>query len=426
MDYSSLLRIDKNHIWHPYAPAIDKKNNFLVKNAKGVYLYLHNKKKLIDGISSWWSVIHGYNHSILNAVIRNQLNKMAHVMFGGLTHRPAVELTKKLIRIVPKGLSHVFYSDSGSVAVEIAMKIAIQYWFAKGKNLKKKFIAIKNGYHGDTWHAMSICDTDTGMHQIFKSQLPQQLFSPCLSTEYEEDKMDKLLALLEKEYKSIAAFILEPVVQGAGGMKFYHPGYLKTIRKFCDDYNILLIADEIATGFGRTGKLFACEHAAIVPDIMCLGKTLTGGYLSFGATLCNQEIAETISNHKPNILLHGPTFTANPLACAVSKASIDLLLKSNWQKNINRIENHFKDSLSELKSHRNVKNIRMLGGIAVIEMKTEIDIATFQESLAKHNVWLRPFKNIIYTIPPYIISNKELNLLTDGICNSIYEVYGER
>lgn len=424
MDISAFLKFDRNHIWHPYTSAIEKNNNLFVKNAKGVYLYISNKNKVIDGISSWWSAIHGYNHPDLNTAIIKQLKKMSHVMFGGLTHAPAILLAEKLIKIAPKNLSHVFFTDSGSVAVEVAMKMAIQYWTAKRKYLKQKFITIKNGYHGDTWHAMSVCDPDSGMHQIFKNQLPKQIFFPSFPIEFNTNTVEKLKQLLEKEHHHLAGFILEPIVQGAGGMKFYHPGYLSEVRKLCNEYDILLILDEIATGFGRTGKLFASEYAQISPDIMCVGKALTGGYLTLGASLCNHDIAKTISNEAPNILLHGPTFIGNPLACAVAVASINLLFKNNWHNNVTRIENHLKNSLIKLQNHSAIKDIRVLGAIGVIEMREKVDIHKFQQNLIKHKIWLRPFNNLIYTMPPYIISNKELNILTNGICSSIYETYG--
>ena len=340
-------------------------------------------------------------------------------MFGGLAHQPAVDLTEKLLEIVPKGLKHIFYSDLGSVAVEVAMKMALQYWYTKGKNDKTKFITILKGYHGDTWNAMSVCDPVTGMHHLFNTILTKQFFAPQPSCgfydDWDEADLKPVIKILDKHHRNIAAFILEPIVQGAGGMYFYHPEYLKGVRALCDKYNILLVADEIATGFGRSGKLFACEHSSVSPDIMCLGKAITGGYMSFAATLCNAEIAEVISSGEPGVFMHGPTFMGNPLACVVANANIQLLQSYDWQAKVHEIETQLHDELTELNDMDSVKDVRVLGAIGVVEMKKAVDLKLIQEEVIKHGIWIRPFNNLIYIMPPYIINKTELSTLTNGI-----------
>ena len=429
MQIKTLVAFDKKHIWHPYASASNSLDCLLVKGAKGVFLELEDGQKLIDGMSSWWSVIHGYNHPVLNRAMTNQLEQMAHVMFGGLTHKPAIELTKKLLSIVPQGLEHVFYSDSGSVAVEVAMKMALQYWHAQDKGEKSAFVTIKNGYHGDTWHAMSVCDPDTGMHHIFNNKLSIQYFLSAPKTGFYEAfdacELEEVNVFFKENHKELAAFILEPIVQGAGGMRFYHPEYLKRVKALCVQYDVLLIADEIATGFGRTGKLFACEHAAISPDIMCLGKAMTGGYMSFAATLCSSKVASVISSAAPGVFMHGPTFMGNPLACAVALESINLLLKTDWKSTITRIEQQLLVSLKELKSVKAVKDVRVLGAIGVVEMEENVDMKILQDEFIKQGIWMRPFGKLIYTMPPFIISKDELNQLCQGICATIQNVYAK-
>ncbi|MDR2962530.1 MAG: adenosylmethionine--8-amino-7-oxononanoate transaminase [Bacteroidales bacterium] len=421
----SMNSIDRNHIWHPYASATRPLEQFEVISAQGVYLELANGAKIIDGMSSWWSVIHGYNHPRLNAAMHAQIEKFSHVMFGGLTHAPAIKLTETLLRIVPQNLQHVFYSDSGSVAVEVAMKMALQYQVAAKKPQKRHFATIRGGYHGDTWNAMSVCDPVTGMHSLFSNSLTCQFFvSRPQSTfhgAWQESDLNEVRELFKSKHKSIAAFIIEPIVQGAGGMYFYHPQFLRGIADLCKKYNILLIADEIATGFGRSGTLFACEHAAVQPDIMCIGKALTGGYMSFAATLCSSKIAHTISENPPYVFMHGPTFMANPLACALACESINLLLETSWQANVLRIERELQHLLQALETHAAVAQVRVLGAIGVVEMHEAVDMSRIQPLFVAHGVWLRPFGKLIYTMPPYCISSEELQTVILGMIRSIEE-----
>ncbi len=399
---------DQQHIWHPYAKVPNLIAAHKVQSADGVYLNLDNGKRVIDGMSSWWSMIHGYNHPVLNKAITKQLAKMSHVMFGGLTHQSAIDLAKTLISITPENLTKIFFTDSGSVAVESALKIALQYWRNQGKLDKQKFITIRAGYHGDTFGAMSVCDPDNGIHHFFSGVLAQHYFVKSPSIVGWAEALKDLEDALKQNSDTIAAMILEPVVQGAGGMQFYNPQYLSKAKALCERYNVLFILDEIATGFGRTGELFAFEYVGVEVDILCLGKALTGGYMSLGATLTSDKISSIVGT-----LMHGPTFMANPLACAVANASIDLLLNSSWQDNIARIEKHFYSELLPLKESDKVADVRVLGAIGVIEMVDDIDVEKTQNQLIENGVWLRPYGKLLYTMPPFIITDNELLLLTD-------------
>ncbi len=417
------LEFDKNHIWHPYTSMKNPLPVYPVKEAKGVRLKLFNGQELIDGMASWWAVIHGYNHPVLNNAIKLQLEKMSHVMFGGITHEGAVNLAKKLVEISPEGLEIVFFADSGSVSVEVAIKLAFQYWISKGMDKKCKLLTIRKGYHGDTFGAMSVCDPVTGMHGIFKNILPKHYFAPApripFDGTWDDVDIKPMKEIIEKYHGEIAAVILEPIVQGAGGMRFYHPNYLKELKILCSEYNILLIFDEIATGFGRTGELFASYLAGVAPDIMCIGKALTGGYMSFGATLCTRDIAMTISEGRPGVFMHGPTFMANPLACAVSISSIELLLNSRWKDKIKKIESVLTHEMEKIRPLKGVKDVRVLGAIGVVETERDVDVAKIQRFFVQRGVWIRPFLNLIYIMPPYIIEEDELKTLVDSIYEAI-------
>jgi len=418
-DLDELLKIDKDSIWHPYSAMSSDLPVYHVGSAQGVRLKLSNGQELIDGMSSWWSVIHGYNHPEINLALERQLKDMAHVMFGGLTHTPAIALTEQLIAITPEPLKAVFYSDSGSVAVEVAMKMAIQYWYAKGQAQRQRFISLRSGYHGDTLGAMSVCDPETGMHSLFSGVLPEQIFVEQPQCRFGESCTEEDIAPLKKALiehaENCAALIMEPIVQGAGGMWFYSADYVTQARELCDEHNVLLIFDEIATGFGRTGQLFACEHANVVPDIMCIGKALTGGYLSLAATLTTQEVHQTIDNGDPGVFMHGPTFMANPLACSAALASIRLLLESNWKENINRIQEALTLGLEPCRNLSQVNDVRILGGIGVVELKEAVDMKTIVPKFVDAGVWIRPFGKRVYIMPPYIVSNDDLTTLTDAI-----------
>lgn len=425
-NYNNLLDRDKEYIWHPYSSINSKQAVFPVKSASGVRITLSDGRELIDGMSSWWSAIHGYNHPIINQAISSQLHDMSHIMFGGLTHQPAVDLAELLVNITPKPLKTVFFVDSGSVAVEVAMKMAIQYWYAKKQPKKQKMLTIQYGYHGDTFGAMSVSDPVNGMHSLFSNTLIQQFFADAPRCKFNqpctESDISSLQSQLENNHQQIAALIIEPIVQGAGGMRFYSADYLKQVRKLCNQYNVLLILDEIATGFGRTGKLFACEHAKIAPDILCLGKALTGGYMTLAATLTTQHIAKTISSEEPGIFMHGPTFMANPLACSAGLASLKLLLNSPWKNRITQIEQHLTTGLAPCKDFPQVKDVRILGAIGVVELHKAIDMEIIQPQFVEAGVWVRPFNRLIYLMPPYIIDKEDINLLTHAVTHIISNI----
>ncbi len=425
IDAQALLAIDHKYILHPYSSLKKPLDNLLVTKAAGVRLTLADGTELIDGMASWWSVIHGYNHPELNAALNQQLEQMAHVMFGGITHPPAIQLAQTLVEMTPVGLEKVFFADSGSVAIEVAIKMALQYHYSQGQGHKNKLLTIRNGYHGDTFMAMSVCDPINGMHHLWGQNLIAQYFADAPQSpddaHWQAQDLDSLDKQLQ-QHDDIAAIILEPIVQGAGGMRFYAPEYLRQVRARCDEYGILLIADEIATGFGRTGRLFACEHAGISPDILCIGKAITGGYLSFAATLCNEKVSDGIAEGIHPVLMHGPTFMGNPLACAVANKSIELLLHSPWQQRVVEIERQLKRYLLPLAQLSSVANARVLGAIGVIELHQPVDLEKIQPALIKLGIWLRPFGKLLYLMPAYSISPAELKQLLEAISQLLEDI----
>ncbi|EHK9178735.1 adenosylmethionine--8-amino-7-oxononanoate transaminase [Vibrio parahaemolyticus] len=412
------LAFDRHHIWHPYTSTLTPLTCYPVASANGVHIKLEDGTELVDGMSSWWSTIHGYNHPHLNQAAHQQIDQVSHVMFGGITHQPAISLCKKLLSLAPNNLEHVFLADSGSVAVEVSLKMALQYWHAKGER-RPKFLTLRHGYHGDTFAAMSVTDPDNSMHSLYKGFLPEHIFAESPTCGYWDEWKPEDLAdfehKIDSHHQELAAVILEPIVQGAGGMRIYHPEFLKGVRRLCDKYDLLLIADEIATGFGRTGKLFACEHADVQPDILCVGKALTGGYMTLSATLASKHVADTVCGGDAGCFMHGPTFMGNPLACAVATASLELIEQGNWQQQTQQIEMLFSELLPKLEEYDLVKNTRWLGAIGVVEAHRPVNMETIQALFVEHGVWIRPFGKLIYIMPPFISKPEDIEKLINAI-----------
>ncbi|MEV5475466.1 MULTISPECIES: adenosylmethionine--8-amino-7-oxononanoate transaminase [unclassified Streptomyces] len=422
LSVDELLAIDRQHVWHPYGPMPGRQEPLVVESASGVRLRLADGSgELVDGMSSWWSAIHGYNHPVLNEAVREQLTRMSHVMFGGLTHEPAVRLAKLLVDMSPDGLEHVFLADSGSVSVEVAVKMCLQYWRSLGRPAKQRLMTWRGGYHGDTWHPMSVCDPEGGMHELWRGVLPRQLFTEAPPAAYEESYADLLRDTIARHADELAAVVVEPVVQGAGGMRFHSPAYLRVLREACDAHDVLLVFDEIATGFGRTGALFAADHAAVTPDVMCVGKALTGGYLTLAATLCTPRVADGISRGEVPVLAHGPTFMGNPLAAAVACASIELLLGQDWHAEVKRIETGLTEGLAEAAAVPGVRDVRILGAIGVVQLDHEVDMAAATRAAVREGVWLRPFRDLVYTMPPYVTGDADVARIARGMCAAARE-----
>ncbi|WP_406180979.1 adenosylmethionine--8-amino-7-oxononanoate transaminase [Streptomyces sp. NBC_01006] len=426
---AELLALDRQHVWHPYGPMPGRQEPLVVSSASGVRLRLaepsQGQDELVDGMSSWWSAIHGYNHPVLNEAVTDQLGRMSHVMFGGLTHEPAVRLAARLVEITPPGLEHVFLADSGSVSVEVAVKMCLQYWRSIGRSGKTRLLTWRGGYHGDTWTPMGVCDPEGGMHELWAGILPQQLFADVPPSGFDAPVdpayVDHLRSLLSAHADELAAVIVEPVVQGAGGMRFHNPGYLRVLRELCDEYDVLLVLDEIATGFGRTGALFAADHAGITPDVMCLGKSLTGGYLTLAATLCTERVANGISRGAVPILAHGPTFMGNPLATAVALASIDLLLGQDWQREVKRIEAGLLEGLAPARELPGVRDVRVLGAIGVVQLTHEVDVAAATRAAVREGVWVRPFRDLVYVMPPFVTDDADVARICRAVCAAAQE-----
>ncbi|MFI6725929.1 adenosylmethionine--8-amino-7-oxononanoate transaminase [Streptomyces sp. R-74717] len=426
---AELRSLDRDHVWHPYGPMPGRQEPLVVESASGVRLRLaepaHGQHELVDGMSSWWSAVHGYNHPVLNGAARGQLDRMSHVMFGGLTHEPAVRLATRLVEITPEPLQHVFLADSGSVSVEVAVKMCLQYWRSVGRPAKQRLLTWRGGYHGDTWQPMSVCDPEGGMHELWSGVLPRQIFAdePPAGFDAEPDAayVQHLWELIAEHADRLAAVIVEPVVQGAGGMRFHSPAYLRVLREACDAHDVLLVFDEIATGFGRTGKLFAAEHTGISPDVMCVGKALTGGYLTMAATLCTSRVAEGISRGDVPVLAHGPTFMGNPLASAVACASINLLLGQDWEKEVERIGGGLRDGLAPAAELPGVRDVRVLGAIGVVQLDHEVDMETATRAAVREGVWLRPFRDLVYTMPPYVTGDEDVARICRAVCAAARE-----
>lgn len=418
-DAAELIALDRAHVWHPYGPMPGRTDPLVVESASGVRLRLaqpaYGRDELVDGMSSWWSAVHGYNHPVLNEAVRGQLDRMSHVMFGGLTHEPAVRLATRLVEITPEPLRHVFLCDSGSVSVEVAIKMCLQYWRSVGRPGKQRMMTWRGGYHGDTWQPMSVCDPQGGMHELWSGALPRQVFAGPPPVAYEESYAEELRDAIARHADELAAVIVEPVVQGAGGMRFHDPAYLRVLREACDAHDVLLVFDEIATGFGRTGTLFAAEHARVAPDVMCLGKALTGGYLSLAATLCSTRVADGISRGEVPVLAHGPTFMGNPLATAVACASIDLLLGQDWEQEVKRIETGLRDGLAPAAELPGVREVRVLGAIGVVQLDHPVDMAAATAAAVREGVWLRPFRDLLYVMPPYVTGDEDVARICRGV-----------
>lgn len=426
MTPEEILSWDRAHVWHPYGPMPASTDPYLVESASGVRLRLHDGRELVDGMSSWWSAIHGYRHPVLDAAARDQLGRMSHVMFGGLTHEPAVRLARRLVEVTPPGLEHVFLADSGSVSVEVAIKMCLQYWRSRGRPEKRRLLTWRGGYHGDTFHPMSVCDPDGGMHALWRGVLPEQVFVDAPPVDFEPGYVERLADALTRHAGELAAVVVEPVVQGAGGMRFHDPRYLTALRELADEHDVLLVFDEIATGFGRTGEMFAADHVGVTPDVMCVGKALTGGYLTLAAALCTPRVARGISEGEVPVLAHGPTFMGNPLACAVANASLGLLADGRWRADVARIEAGLAAGLAPLRERAGVVDVRVRGAIGVVQLDRAVDVPAATTAAVAAGAWLRPFRDLIYTMPPYVISDQDLGTVVAAIFAAVDRTLGTR